>query len=87
MRKQKRVPKNNEQPTISVSQNYLTSRKIIERLLSLTNIGDNDFVIEIGAGKGHITKSLLQKCGRLQAIEIDKKLFDKLMISLGNTPT
>ena len=81
------IKKSGKQPPICVSQNYLTSRKTIDRLLNLTNIEKKDFIIEIGAGKGHITKSLIQKCGRLQAVEIDEKLYDKLKISLGNKPT
>lgn len=62
----------------SISQNFLTSKKTIERLLKLTNINKNDTVIEIGAGKGHITKALLYKCGRVISSEIDKKLYDSL---------
>ena len=34
---------------ISVSQNFLTSRNTIERLLRLTDISKNDTVLEIGA--------------------------------------
>ncbi|MCL2060527.1 MAG: 23S ribosomal RNA methyltransferase Erm [Oscillospiraceae bacterium] len=66
----------------SISQNFLTSQKTIERLLKLTDINKNDTVLEIGAGKGHITKALLDKCGHVIACEIDAKLFGKLKTEL-----
>jgi len=46
----------------------------------MTNICNNDHVIEIGPGKGHITKVLLQNCQKLTAIELDKTLFEKLQV-------
>jgi hypothetical protein len=47
-------------PPVWVSQNFLTSAKIIRRLIRKTSIDSNDHVIEIGPGKGHITGALLQ---------------------------
>jgi len=64
---------------VSFTQNYLTSQKTINRLLRLSNINSNDTVIEIGAGKGHITKPLLNKCGRVIASEIDTRLYESLI--------
>jgi len=62
----------------SVSQNFLTSSKTIQRLLRLTSINKNDFVIEIGCGKGHITKELVGICNSVDAFEIDFDLYAKL---------
>lgn len=58
----------------SISQNFLTSTRMIERLLDLTDISGADSVWEIGAGKGHITQKLLQRSGHVTAVEIDPKL-------------
>ncbi|MCL2351130.1 MAG: 23S ribosomal RNA methyltransferase Erm [Firmicutes bacterium] len=63
---------------IRIPQNFLTSRRTIERLLRLTNISKNDHIVEIGPGKGHITGPLLDACGRLTAVEIDGGLCDIL---------
>ena len=52
------MSKNNKGNPYSISQNFLTDRRIIDRLLSKTDISHNDTVLEIGAGKGHITKAL-----------------------------
>ena len=62
----------------SVSQNFFTSRATIKRLLRITSIGKEDRVVEIGAGKGHITKELVKICREVTAFEIDKELIEYL---------
>jgi len=68
---------------ITLSQNFLTSRKIIERLVKRTSINESDHVVEIGAGKGHITRVLMEYCRSVSAVELDKKLYDKLVEKCG----
>lgn len=60
-----------------ISQNFLTDRRIIGRLLSRTDISDSDTVLEIGAGKGHITKALSKRAKTVVSYEIDGKLYEK----------
>lgn len=62
----------------SVSQNFLTSRRTIDRLMAKTDLSSADTVLEIGAGKGHITKALSDKCKTVISYEIDQKLYTKL---------
>ncbi|MBQ2668245.1 MAG: 23S ribosomal RNA methyltransferase Erm [Clostridia bacterium] len=62
----------------SISQNFLTSRRIIDRLLTHTTIQKSDTVLEIGAGKGHITKALADHAGDVLAYEIDGNLAEKI---------
>lgn len=50
---------------ISISQNFLTNRKLIERIINLSSIQKQDTVVEIGTGKGHLTQILCKKCGFL----------------------
>lgn len=66
----------------SVSQNFLTDRSLIERLLNQANITQKDTVLEIGAGKGHITKALAGKCQHVISYEIDRKLYEKLALQM-----
>ena len=61
-----------------VSQNFMTSRALIERLIRITDISGQDTVLEIGAGKGHITKVLSDRCKKVIAYEIDGKLYKRL---------
>lgn len=65
-------------PPIWVSQNFLTSYKIINRIIRRTTLNKDDHVIEIGPGKGHITGILIQKCRKVSAIEIDGRLYNRL---------
>ncbi|WP_080874518.1 23S ribosomal RNA methyltransferase Erm [Oceanobacillus timonensis] len=55
------------------SQNFITSKKHIHDILSRTNIGKTDTVIEIGSGKGHFTRELVKICDFITAVEIDSK--------------
>lgn len=68
----------------SVSQNFLTSRKTIDKLIARTDLSNTDTVLEIGAGKGHITKALSEKCKTVISYEIDQKLYSKLKPQLND---
>lgn len=43
---------------LGYSQNFLVNKKLVERLISKSNIDVTDYVIEIGPGKGIITDVL-----------------------------
>lgn len=62
----------------SVSQNFLTGKRTIERLLRIAGFQKEDTVLEIGAGKGHITRALAEICGKVISYEIDDRLFEHL---------
>ena len=63
---------------LTISQNFLTSRKTIDRLISKTTLSKSDTVLEIGAGKGHITKALSKRCQCVISYELDQSLYAKL---------
>lgn len=67
------------------SQNFLTSSFTVNKILSLSSICRTDHVIEIGAGKGHITDKLIKKSGRVTAVEIDRRLYEKLTAKFKGT--
>ena len=46
---------------ISVSQNFITSKNTIYKLIKKTNISKNDFVIEIGTRKRSYNRKLYVK--------------------------
>lgn len=64
-----------QRKALSLSQNFLTSKKTLERIIRLSTITNQDTVIEIGTGKGHLTEALSKQCKKLYSIELDKKLF------------
>jgi 23S rRNA (adenine-N6)-dimethyltransferase len=62
----------------SISQNFLTSAVTINTILKRTSITKNDHVLEIGPGKGHITRALANRCSRVTAVELDARLYQVL---------
>lgn len=59
---------------ISDSQNFINNRKLVEILANLISKDRANIVLEIGPGKGIITKELLKEYKNIIAIEVDHKL-------------
>ncbi len=72
--------------SISFSQNFLHSPKLVKSLIAKTNISDKDTVYDIGAGKGIITSALSSKCHTVIAVEPDHKLVRILQKNLQDHP-
>ncbi|MDR2666004.1 MAG: 16S rRNA (adenine(1518)-N(6)/adenine(1519)-N(6))-dimethyltransferase RsmA [Endomicrobium sp.] len=67
-------------------QNFLTDKNIANNIVNAANLTKQDEVLEIGPGKGILTKIILSQSKYLTAVEIDNKLFHKLnnYITLNN---
>lgn len=65
--------KNNPRPKKSLGQNYLTDENICRNIVNAFNIQPEDNVLEIGPGKGAITKFILEKTKNLKVIELDNE--------------
>jgi 23S rRNA (adenine-N6)-dimethyltransferase len=65
-------------PKLAHSQNSLHSPALVRRLIRIANIRHDDVVVEIGAGRGIITRQLAKICSKVIAIEYDAALYDKL---------
>lgn len=70
---------------IPYSQNFISDPNLVKRLIKQSNISISDLVIDIGAGKGVITKTLRECCKQVVAVEIDKILFNSLLNSANAT--
>ena len=55
-------------------QNFLTDKKLLGDLVNLINVASKDRVLEIGPGKGDLTKILINICDAYLGIELDKDL-------------
>jgi len=55
-------------------QHFLYDQRVIRRILSTADLRKNDRVLEIGPGRGHLTRSLSESGVFVTAIEIDDKL-------------
>jgi len=62
----------------SLGQNFLKSESALRKIIEEGEIKSSDIVLEIGPGKGVLTKKLLENAGRVVAIEKDKNLVEFL---------
>lgn len=64
--------RNNTRPKRSLGQNYLTDENICRNIVNAFDIQPNERVLEIGPGKGALTKFILQETSDLTVIEFDR---------------
>lgn len=76
MRKSRRQAGYDYTKQVTDSQNFLTDSILLHRIVRLADIHNNDTVIEIGTGKGHLTQELGKRAGRVCSVEIDAKLME-----------
>ena len=61
-----------------LGQNFLIDDNAVSEIVNKSEISSSDLVIEIGPGLGTLTSSLLEKAGKVIAIELDTKVLDIL---------
>ncbi|SCE91820.1 23S rRNA (adenine-N6)-dimethyltransferase [Micromonospora purpureochromogenes] len=54
-----------------LSQNFLTDPAAVARLVRAARPGPDDLLLEVGAGRGQLTRPLAARCARLVAYEVD----------------
>lgn len=59
-------------------QNFLIDDYVLEEITEVSEIKNNDLIIEIGPGLGNLTEYLIDKAGYLLLIEIDNNMIDIL---------
>ena len=64
--------KNNTRPKKSLGQNYLTDENISRNIVDAFNISPGDHILEIGPGKGALTKYILEKTNNVTVVEFDR---------------
>lgn len=67
-------------------QHFLSNAKTIERILDALGARESETVVEIGPGKGALTRPLLERGLRVVAFEIDPGLAAGLLRDLGERP-
>lgn len=60
------------------SQNFLIDQTVLPTIIEAANLNSKDLVLEIGPGRGVLTKELCQKAQTVIAIEVDKILIPGL---------
>ncbi|MBL8008859.1 MAG: 16S rRNA (adenine(1518)-N(6)/adenine(1519)-N(6))-dimethyltransferase, partial [Ignavibacteria bacterium] len=65
-------------PKKFLGQNFLVDENIAKKIVNSLDIEKNDTVIEIGPGRGVLTKYISGLSDFFYAVEIDKSIFEKL---------
>ena len=65
-------------PRKQFGQHWLRSDRALQRILAAADLSVEDTVLEIGPGRGVLTRSLLDRVKSLLAIEIDRDLYSFL---------
>lgn len=80
----KKINKNNEkkrsfgEPSNFSGQHLLHNKRLLNEIVNKSKLTKRDLVLELGAGKGALTKILSEKSRQVLAVEYDKKFVDKL---------
>lgn len=61
-------------PRKRLGQHFLTDRNLLARIADALGATRDETVIEIGPGRGALTTQLLERAGRVIAIELDREL-------------
>jgi len=61
-----------------LGQNFLIDENTVEQILNAANIKKEDLIIEIGPGLGTLTNKIIQRAGKVIAIELDDRMISIL---------
>ncbi len=62
----------------SLGQNFLVDPRVRSRIIEAAEVSSDDIVLEIGPGRGFLTRSLAERTGELVAVELDDDLAERL---------
>ena len=68
-------------PNKNLGQNFLINEYLINIILEILDIKEDDCILEVGPGKGALTKSLVKKTRNYIGVEKDKNLSEFLKIN------
>lgn len=69
-----------------LGQNFLADSRAAEKIVNALGEIGQSLVVEIGPGRGALTRTLAQKAGRVIAIELDRMLATQLRIQYSRYP-
>ena len=65
-------------PKKRLGQHFLTDHNIVRKIVAAAQLGPDDTVLEIGPGRGILTKALCEQAGKVIAVEVDRSLEETL---------
>ena len=66
-----------------LGQHFLTDTTFLQPIMDAAEVSAEDAVVEVGPGKGILTKALCTQAGRVLALELDERLANHLHERLG----
>ena len=71
-----RAPRERGHPPVlkKYGQHFLTDERILGAIVDALGPSQSDTVVEVGAGRGSLTDILVERSGRVVAVEIDRDL-------------
>ena len=75
-----------QRSSVSHTQNFLHSPRLVERIVDLAGISREDLVGEIGPGRGIITAALIPRRDRVLALEKDSRYAERLTRRYADCP-
>ena len=85
LRRRNRTPPG-RRPRARLGQNFLVDRRVARRIVQAAGIRDGDRVLEIGPGRGALTRDLAARAGDVVAVELDSVLARRLRDKLADVP-
>ena len=67
----------------ALGQHFLTDDSILDRIVDAAQLAPDDAVVEVGPGKGALTRRLVDRSRSVVAVEKDRSLADSLPARLG----
>lgn len=61
-----------------LGQNFLICDEVVDELINVSNLSNEDIVLEIGAGEGVVTEALAQVARKVISLEFDQDLIPNL---------
>ena len=71
-------------PKKSLGQHFLIDPNIVRKIIETAEVNTSDEILEIGPGKGILTRQLCERSKRVIAVEIDRQLVLYLKQNLGS---
>lgn len=65
-------------PKRSLGQNFLVDQRYVDRIVAAVDPSPDDFILEIGPGRGAITEKIVNSGAQVIAIELDDNLIQPL---------
>ncbi|MCL4472598.1 MAG: 16S rRNA (adenine(1518)-N(6)/adenine(1519)-N(6))-dimethyltransferase RsmA, partial [Actinobacteria bacterium] len=73
-------------PDRGLGQNFLIDPNILGVIERMASLGPKDTVLEVGPGLGVLTERLLDLCGAVHCVELDRRLGKLLRDEFGSRP-